>query len=139
MARRQNFLDRRHLSAVPQLAGALVSIAAFTALYFFINRTDFGRALEATREEPARGAGRQSTRTRCSHSDGALAGHWLASPGAIIAMFFYVYPDVGASFALIGLCHGRARRLRQRIRRLCGGIVVRLVEAGTTLDPGRRR
>src|SRR6202051_1207821 len=36
---------------VPQLAGALVSIAAFAALYFFINRTDFGRALEATRED----------------------------------------------------------------------------------------
>src|SRR5580658_981654 len=36
---------------VPQLVGALLSIAAFAALYFFINRTDFGRALEATRED----------------------------------------------------------------------------------------
>ena len=35
----------------PQLMGALVSIAAFAALYFFIHRTDFGRALEATRED----------------------------------------------------------------------------------------
>ena len=31
----------------PQLIGAMLSIAAFVALYFFINRTDFGRALEA--------------------------------------------------------------------------------------------
>ena len=37
---------------VPQLVGALVAIAAFVGLYFFINRTDFGRALEATREDP---------------------------------------------------------------------------------------
>ena len=36
---------------VPQLVGALVSIAAFAGLYFFIHRTDFGRALEATRED----------------------------------------------------------------------------------------
>ena len=36
---------------VPQLVGALVAIAAFGALYLFINRTDFGRALEATRED----------------------------------------------------------------------------------------
>jgi len=36
---------------VPQLAGAMVAIAAFVGLYFFINRTDFGRALEATRED----------------------------------------------------------------------------------------
>ncbi len=35
----------------PQLVGAAVSIAAFAGLYFFINRTDFGRALEATRED----------------------------------------------------------------------------------------
>src|SRR3984893_16239439 len=30
----------------PQLAGALISIAAFIALYLLIHRTDFGRALE---------------------------------------------------------------------------------------------
>src|SRR5665647_370616 len=36
---------------VPQLAGAVVSIATFGLLYFVINRTDFGRALEATRED----------------------------------------------------------------------------------------
>ena len=35
----------------PQLAGALISMAAFLALYLVINRTDFGRALEATRED----------------------------------------------------------------------------------------
>src|SRR6202142_2939025 len=37
---------------VPQLGGPAVSIAAFTALYFFINRTDFGRAVEGSREDP---------------------------------------------------------------------------------------
>src|SRR4029079_6731962 len=36
----------------PQLIGAAVAIAAFGGLYFFINRTDFRRALEAPREEP---------------------------------------------------------------------------------------
>ncbi|RYX85564.1 MAG: branched-chain amino acid ABC transporter permease, partial [Bradyrhizobiaceae bacterium] len=36
---------------VPQLVGALISIAAFGALYFFMKKTDFGRALEATRED----------------------------------------------------------------------------------------
>ena len=36
---------------VPQLVGAGLAIVAFGALYFFIKRTDFGRALEATRED----------------------------------------------------------------------------------------
>src|SRR5215470_17031128 len=35
----------------PQLAGAFVAIAAFAAFYVLINRTDLGRALEATRED----------------------------------------------------------------------------------------
>ncbi|HEY0572215.1 MAG TPA: branched-chain amino acid ABC transporter permease, partial [Enterovirga sp.] len=36
---------------VPQLAGAAVSIAAFAGLWLLISRTDFGKALEATRED----------------------------------------------------------------------------------------
>jgi branched-chain amino acid transport system permease protein len=60
----------------PQLVGALVSIAAFAGLYFFIHRTDFGRALEATREDP----GAASTRTACSRSVGALALRLSVSP-----------------------------------------------------------
>src|SRR5258708_2529750 len=36
---------------LPQLVGALVAIAAFAGLYLVIRRTDFGRALEATRED----------------------------------------------------------------------------------------
>jgi branched-chain amino acid transport system permease protein len=35
----------------PQLVGAVISIAAFGLLYVVIHRTDFGRALEATRED----------------------------------------------------------------------------------------
>ncbi len=35
----------------PQLVGALVSAAAFVGLFLLITRTDFGKALEATRED----------------------------------------------------------------------------------------
>jgi branched-chain amino acid transport system permease protein len=34
-----------------QLFGAAISIAAFVGLYFLMSRTDFGKALEATRED----------------------------------------------------------------------------------------
>src|SRR5262249_13635705 len=35
----------------PQVVGALVSAAAFGGLFLLIKRTDFGKALEATRED----------------------------------------------------------------------------------------
>jgi ABC-type branched-subunit amino acid transport system permease subunit len=39
----------------PQLFGAVVSLAAFGGLHLLMSRTDFGRALEATREDPEPG------------------------------------------------------------------------------------
>jgi branched-chain amino acid transport system permease protein len=90
----------------PQLMGALVSIVAFAGLYFFINRTDFGRALEATRED-----------------NGAVALVGI-DKNRVFALGW------GLGAALVGLrcrrlvradrlCHGRARRLRLSVRRLC--------------------
>src|SRR6266516_2441837 len=86
---------------VPQLAGALVSIAAFAALYFFINRTDFGRALEATREDAGAVALVGIDKNRVFALGWGLGAALVGLAGAIMAMFFYIYPDVGASFALI--------------------------------------
>jgi len=56
-----------------------------------------------------------STRTKCSRWVGAL---WRGAGGLgrrDHGMLFTSITDVGASFALIGLCHGRARLLRQRV------------------------
>src|SRR5437660_893272 len=86
---------------VPQLAGALVSIAAFAALYFFINRTDFGRALEATREDAGAVALVGIDKNRVFALGWGLGAALVGLSGAVMAMFFYIYPDVGASFALI--------------------------------------
>ncbi|HXO73268.1 MAG TPA: branched-chain amino acid ABC transporter permease, partial [Bradyrhizobium sp.] len=83
---------------VPQLAGALVSIAAFAALYFFINRTDFGRALEATREDAGAVALVGIDKNRVFALGWGLGAALVGLSGAIMAMFFYIYPDVGASF-----------------------------------------
>jgi len=60
--------------------GALVSILAFVALYFFIHRTDFGRALEATREDNGAVALVGIDKNGCSRSAGALVPHWSALP-----------------------------------------------------------
>jgi branched-chain amino acid transport system permease protein len=85
----------------PQLAGALISIAAFIALYFLINRTDFGRALEATREDSGAVALVGIDRNRVFALGWGLGAALVGLAGAVMAIFFYIYPDVGASFALI--------------------------------------
>jgi branched-chain amino acid transport system permease protein len=86
---------------VPQLVGAGLSILAFGALYFFIKRTDFGRALEATREDAGAVALVGIDQNRVFALGWGLGSALVGLAGAIMASFFYIYPDVGASFALI--------------------------------------
>jgi branched-chain amino acid transport system permease protein len=118
---------------VPQLVGALVAIAAFGALYFFINRTDFGRALEATREDAGAVALVGIDKNRCSRWAGASVRRWSAWPAPIMAMFFYIYPDVGASFALIAYVTVALGGFGSVFGAFAGGIIVGLVEATTAL------
>src|SRR6266566_3163003 len=117
----------------PQLMGALVSIVAFAGLYFFINRTDFGRALEATREDNGAVALVGIDKNRVFALGWGLGAALVGLAGAIMAMFFYVYPDVGASFALIAYVTVALGGFGSGFGAFAGGIVVGLVEATTAL------
>ena len=117
----------------PQLVGALVSIAAFAGLYFFINRTDFGRALEATREDAGAVALVGIDKNRVFALGWGLGAALVGLAGAIMAMFFYIYPDVGASFALIAYVTVALGGFGSVFGAFAGGIIVGLVEAVTAL------
>jgi branched-chain amino acid transport system permease protein len=118
---------------VPQLVGAFVAIAAFGALYFFINRTDFGRALEATREDSGAVALVGIDKNRVFALGWGLGAALVGLAGAIMATFFYIYPDVGASFALIAYVTVALGGFGSVFGAFAGGIIVGLVEAMTAL------
>lgn len=118
---------------VPQLVGAAVSLAAFTALFFFIKKTDFGRALEATREDAGAVALVGIDKNRVFAVGWGLGAALVGLAGAIMAMFFYIYPDVGASFALIAYVTVALGGFGSVFGAFAGGIIVGLVEATTAL------
>ena len=118
---------------VPQLVGAVVSLAAFTALFFFIKKTDFGRALEATREDAGAVALVGIDKNRVFAVGWGLGAALVGLAGAIMAMFFYIYPDVGASFALIAYVTVALGGFGSVFGAFAGGIIVGLVEATTAL------
>jgi branched-chain amino acid transport system permease protein len=118
---------------VPQLVGALMAIAAFGALFFFIKRTDFGRALEATREDAGAVALVGIDKNRVFALGWGLGGSLVGLAGAIMATFFYIYPDVGASFALIAYVTVALGGFGSVFGAFAGGIIVGLVEASTAL------
>ena len=117
----------------PQLMGALVAILAFAGLYFFIHRTDFGRALEATREDPGAVALVGIDKNRVFALGWGLGAALVGLAGAIMASFFYIYPDVGASFALIAYVTVALGGFGSVFGAFAGGIIVGLVEASTAM------
>ena len=102
-------------------------------LYFFINRTDFGRALEATREDAGAVALVGIDKNRVFALGWGLGAALVGLAGAIMAMFFYIYPDVGASFALIAYVTVALGGFGSVFGAFAGGIIVGLVEASTAL------
>ncbi len=117
----------------PQLVGALISIAAFIGLYFVINRTDFGRALEATREDAGAVALVGIDKNRVFALGWGLGAALVGLAGAIMATFFYIYPDVGASFALIAYVTVALGGFGSVFGAFAGGVIVGLVEAVTAM------
>jgi branched-chain amino acid transport system permease protein len=114
---------------VPQLAGGFVSIAAFAALFFLIKKTDFGRALEATREDKVAVALVGIDKNRIFLMGWGLGAALVGLSGAIMASFFYIYPDVGASFALIAYVTVALGGFGSIFGTLAAGIIIGLVEA----------
>lgn len=118
---------------LPQLAGALVSVCAFIVMWLVINRTDFGKALEATREDAGAVALVGIDKNRVFTLGWGLGAALVGLAGSIIAIFFYVYPSVGTSFVLIAFVTVALGGFGSIFGALAAGVVVGLVEAGTTL------
>lgn len=118
---------------LPQLIGGVTSIAAFVLIWVMINRTDFGKALEATREDAGAvalvGIDKNLVFTFGWGFGGALVG--LA--GSIIAIFFYIYPSVGTSFILTAFVTVALGGFGSVYGALAAGMIIGLVEAATAV------
>ena len=118
---------------VPQLAGAIVAVATFSLLYLIIRYTDFGRALEATREDAGAVALVGIDKNRVFAIGWGVGAALVGLAGAMMATFFYIYPDVGASFALIAYVTVALGGFGSVFGAFAGGIIVGLVEASTAM------
>jgi branched-chain amino acid transport system permease protein len=117
----------------PQLTAAAIAIATFCLLYVIIKYTDFGRALEATREDAGAVALVGIDKTRVFAIGWGLGGALVGLAGALLATFFYIHPDVGASFALIAYVTVALGGFGSVFGAFAGGIIVGLVEAMTAM------
>ena len=116
---------------LPQLVGAGISILVFVGLWLLITRTDFGKALEATREDAGAVALVGIDKNRVFTLGWGLGAALVGVAGSILAIFYYIHPDVGAPFALIAYVTVALGGFGSVFGALVAGILVGLVEAVT--------
>ena len=113
---------------LPRLVASLGALAAFGFLYWFITRTETGMALQATAQD------RQAASLMGIDTERMFALGWgigagcVGVAGALLTMFFYVFPEVGGSFALLAYVAVALGGFGNVPATLVGGVVVGLVE-----------
>lgn len=116
----------------PQIYGGLISIAAFAGLSL-ISRTDFGKALEATREDAGAVALVGIDRNKVFAIGWGLGAALVGLAGTVLAIFYYIHPQVGATFGTIAYVTVALGGFGSVFGALAAGIIVGLVEAITAL------
>ena len=117
---------------LPQLAAGIVSLAAFAAL-LAVSRTEFGRALEATREDREAVALIGIDRDRIFALGWGLGAAAVGIAGVMLATFYYVSPTVSANFALIAYVTVALGGFGSLLGALVAGLLIGEVEALTAL------
>jgi branched-chain amino acid transport system permease protein len=122
---------------VPQLVASGGALLAFGVLYWFITRTETGLALQATAQDRQAASLMGIDTQRMFALGWAIGGACVGVAGALLATFFYVFPDVGASFALLAYVAVALGGFGNVPATLAGGVVVGLVEVlgGLLVDP----
>jgi branched-chain amino acid transport system permease protein len=125
---------------LPQLAAAVVCLCAFAGL-LAISRTEFGRALEATREDREAVALIGIDRDRIFALGWGLGAATVGVAGVMLAGFYYVSPNVGANFALIAYVTVALGGFGSMLGALAAGLLIGEVEAITAalLEPSLKQ
>jgi branched-chain amino acid transport system permease protein len=125
---------------LPQLVASLAALVAFGALYLFLTRSETGLALQATAQDRQAASLLGIDTQRMFALGWALGSACVGVAGALLAMWFYVFPDVGSTFSLLAYVTVALGGFGNVPAALAGGVVVGLVEvfAGLLIAPAMK-
>jgi branched-chain amino acid transport system permease protein len=121
----------------PQLIAAFVSVITCGLIYWFIEKTDLGRALQAVSEDPEAASLMGINCERMYMLAWGIAGGSLGIAGATLSTFHYIFPEVGGSFLTLCFVIVALSGFGSVSGALFGGVIVGLVEvlAGLFISP----
>jgi branched-chain amino acid transport system permease protein len=118
---------------LPQLAASVVCVLAFIGLWLITTKTDFGRALEATREDNEAVALIGVDRHFIFAMGWGIGAATVGIAGTMLALFYYISPGVGVTFALIAYVVVALGGFGSLAGALVAGLAIGLVEALTAV------
>ena len=136
----QTFMLGPVILPMSQVLAGLVCLLAFGVLAL-ISRTEFGRALEATREDRDAVALIGIDRNRVFSIGWGIGAAAVGIAGVMLATFYYISPTVGNNFALIAYVTVALGGFGSLLGALIAGLLVGVVEALTALviDPSLKQ
>ena len=84
----------------PQLVAAAGAVLAFVFIYWFVERTNTGRALMATAEDRQAASLMGINSERMFVLTWAIGSGCVGVAGALLSTFYYIQPEVGLTFGL---------------------------------------
>jgi branched-chain amino acid transport system permease protein len=125
---------------LPQLGASVLALLAFGGLYLFLSRSETGLALQATAQDRSAAALMGIDTNRMFALGWALGSACVGAAGALLAMFFYVFPDVGGTFALLAYVTVALGGFGNVPATLVAGVMVGLVEVlgGLLIEPSMK-
>ncbi len=126
--------------ALPLVVSGGVALLVFLGLAL-LSRTEFGRALEATREDFEAVALIGIDRDQVFGIGWGIGTASVGIAGVLLANFYYISPDVGTNFALIAYVAVALGGFGSIAGALIAGLAIGLVEALTALviDPSLKQ
>ena len=121
---------------MPQLVAAVLAGIAFTLLALLIKRTRVGLALQAVAEDRDTAALMGVRSARMYDLGWGLGAACVGVAGAVLANFYYVYPDVGAVFALLAYIIVALGGFGSTNGALVAGLLIGLVEIASPIVLG---
>ena len=121
----------------PQLVSGAVCLLSFVALWLFVTRTETGLGLQATAQDRQAAAVMGIPTERMSALGWAIGLGCVGVAGTMLSTFFYIFPDVGVSFALLAFVAVALGGFGSILGSLVAGLLIGLVESlgGLLLDP----
>jgi branched-chain amino acid transport system permease protein len=113
---------------LPQLVASVGALCAFGLLYWFIRKTETGLALQATSQDRQAAMLMGIDTQRMFALGWAIGAACVGAAGALLAMFFYIFPDVGATFALLAYVAVALGGFGNVPATLLAGVIVGIVE-----------